>query len=80
MASKRHSYAVYIGRQLLGRIVLNEATNLALAWDPARRFLGRFEGRKNAESAIEQAEIRRRLDDPRPAFVTGLPEHFLRPR
>jgi hypothetical protein len=77
MASKRHAYSVYIGRQLLGRIVLNEGTGLALAWDhPARHFLGRFEGRKQAETAI----MRRRLDDPRPPFVTGLPEHFLRPR
>jgi hypothetical protein len=78
MASKRRSYSVYIGRQLLGRVVLNQATNLALAWDPARRFLGRFEGSKAASIAIGQAAVRRRLDDPHPEFVTGLPEHFLR--
>jgi hypothetical protein len=53
MASKRHFYSVYIGRQPLGRIVLNEATKQALAWDNTRHFLGRFEGLKAASSALE---------------------------
>jgi hypothetical protein len=83
--SRRRSFAVYDGRRLLGVLILNEATDHALAWNASRRFLGRFEGHRAAARAIGQAaEIerrslgaRRRLDDPHPPFATGLPEHFL---
>ncbi|SRR5258708_3954056 len=85
-ASTRRSYAVYYGQRLLGRFVLNESTDQALAWTAARRFIGRFEGYRAAARAIgratvterQAAEARRRLDDPQPPFATGLPEHFLR--
>jgi hypothetical protein len=85
-ASTRRSYAVYDGQQMLGRIVLNEATNQSWAWNAARQFLGRFDSYKAASRAISRAavtewqrvEARQRLDDPHPPFATGLPEHFLR--
>ena len=85
-AGARRSHVVYDGQQLLGRFIFNEATNQAVAWNAARQFLGRFGGFKAASRAISRAavtewrraEARRRLDDPTPSFVSGLPEHFLR--
>ena len=83
-ASTRRSYAVYDGQQLLGRIILNQASNQTWAWNAARQFLGRFDAYNAAARAISQAaitewqrlEARRRLDDPHPPFATGLPEHL----
>jgi hypothetical protein len=80
------AYGIYEGRQLLGRVVLDGATNQALVWIAAGRFLGRFEGDKAAAQAIDidivserkTAAALLRLGDPNPPFVTGLPEHFLR--
>jgi hypothetical protein len=83
--SRRRSYAVYDGQRALGILILNEATNQALAWNTSRQFLGRFEGHRAAARALgHDAETerkvlaaRQRLDDPNPPFATGLPEHFL---
>jgi len=82
----RRAYAVYDGRERLGRFIFNERTQQALAWDASRRFIGRFGSFKAAARAIgaaavterHAADARRRLNDPSPPFVTGLPEHFLR--
>jgi hypothetical protein len=82
----RRAYTVYDGRLWLGTLVWNERTRLALAWNASRRFVGRFGSIKDAARAIGQAagaerraaEARRRLGDPHPPFVTGLPSHFLR--
>jgi hypothetical protein len=84
-ASTRRDYSVYDGRVLLGTFVWNERTQQALAWNAARRFVGRFGSFKAAARAIgraaiterQAAEARRRLADPHPPFATGLPEHFL---
>jgi hypothetical protein len=83
--SRRRSFALYDGRRPLGVLILNEATNQALAWNASRQFLGRFGGHRAAAWAIgHDAETerkvlaaRQRLDDPYPPFATGLPEHFL---
>jgi hypothetical protein len=82
----RRAYAVYDGRVWLGTYIWNERTQQALAWKASRQFVGRFGSFRAAARAIGRAAIterqvadaRRRLDDPNPPFVTGLPEHFLR--
>jgi hypothetical protein len=56
-ASTRRPYAVYDGQQLLGRLILNEATKQALAWNASRQFLGRFDGYKAAARAISRAAV-----------------------
>lgn len=84
--STRQRFSVYDGRLWLGDFIWNEATCEALAWNASRRFVGRFGSFQTAARAIGQtaitarrvAEARRRLDDPRPAFQSGLPEHFMR--
>jgi hypothetical protein len=84
--STRREYVVYDGRRFLGCFIFNETTKQALAWNASRRFIGRIDGYRAAARAISRAVVtklqaikaRRRLDDPRPEFVTGLPEHFLR--
>jgi hypothetical protein len=78
--------AVCDGTTALGAIIWNERTRLALAWTASRKFVGRFGSYQAAARAIsrtavtarQEAEARRRLDDPNPPFVTGLPAHFLR--
>jgi len=82
---RRKFCAVYDGRVQLGVFVLNERTNVAFAWDPERRFIGRVIGLKaapeaisrNVQARISAAEARRRLNDPRPPFVSGLSGDFL---
>jgi hypothetical protein len=61
-ASRRRSYAVYDGQRLLGFLILNEATNLALAWDASRHFVGRFDGHKAGARAIGSAKDDRPLN------------------
>jgi hypothetical protein len=84
-AGARRAYAVYDGRTWLGALIWNETTQQALAWDASRRFVGRFSSIKAAADTITKAaelhvaEARRRLADLNAPFVTGLPEHFLRP-
>src|SRR5216684_4801961 len=83
--SARREYAVSVGQRLLGSFIFNEATKQALAWNARRKFIGRFVGYQAAARAISRAAIterqaedaRRRLNDPNPPFVTGLPSHFL---
>jgi hypothetical protein len=82
----RRAYSVYDGRVWLGTFIWNERTQQALAWNASRQFVGRFGSYNAAARAIgraavtswQTAEARRRLNDPNPPFVTGLPEHFLR--
>jgi hypothetical protein len=81
----RCAYSVYDGRVWLGTFIWNERTQQALAWNASRRFVGRFGSYKAAARTIGRAAIaerqaadaRRRLNDPKPPFVTGLPSHFL---
>jgi hypothetical protein len=82
----RGAFTVYDGQVLLGKFVWNKSSQQALAWDAARRFIGRFNSFRAAARAISQttraaehmADARHHLDDPNPPYVTGLPEHFLR--
>jgi hypothetical protein len=82
--STRRDYSVYDGRELLGRIVLEEATNQARAWNAAGRCLGRFNGYEAAAQAINSdaaaarrtAEALRQLAESNPPFASGLPDRF----
>jgi hypothetical protein len=84
--STKRRLSVYDGRLWLGDFVWNEKTQQAWAWDTSRRFIGEFGSYRAAARAIgrhaaaeqQAAELRHRLDDRSPPFVTGLPEHFLR--
>jgi hypothetical protein len=81
----RRSCAVYDGRDRIGVFVWNEATREALAWNAARRFIGRFGSFRAAAQAIgctaaterQSAEARRRLADPHPPFASGLSQRFM---
>jgi hypothetical protein len=81
-----HEYVVYDGQRFIGCFIFNETTKQALAWNASRRFIGRVDGYRAAARAISRAavterhavEVRRRLFDPRPEFVTGLSDRFLR--
>jgi hypothetical protein len=74
------------GQNLLGSFIQNERSGLILAWDPRRRFLGRFHSLKEAANAISEvarssAEVRKAateraleyLNRPNLEFVSGLP-------
>ena len=87
--SAARELSVYFGQQLLGTFVENERSGLVMAWDPKRRFLGRFRRSEEAAKAISEAaqaaEARKaatakaleRLNKPVVGFVSGLPAHFL---
>ena len=53
--TKRRERCVYFGQQLLGTFVENERSGLVLAWNPQRRFLGRFLDSGEAARAIGEA-------------------------
>jgi hypothetical protein len=80
VSSRRCRYDVYDGQHLLGTFVLNEATNIGLAWNRERHFLGRFVGYKRTASAISAADrtrksaakAQRRLSEP-VGFASGPP-------
>ena len=88
---KRRERTVYDGQRFLGTFIANEKSGLVLAWDPQRRFLGRFHCPLEAARAIGNAaraakarkvataEALERLNKPA-EFVTGLPDHFLQRR
>lgn len=86
--SKRREQTVYDGQRVLGTLIANEKSGLVLAWDPQRRFLGRFLDPRGAANAISEtartaearkvatAEALEKLNGP-VGFVSGLPAHFL---
>jgi hypothetical protein len=86
MATKKTAAApmtVYDGTRAIGEIqdCGRKRVRAWLGGGPARKLLGTYPDRTTAMravSAADKADALRRLDDPHPPFVTGLPAHFLR--
>jgi hypothetical protein len=83
--TNRRERCVYDGQNLLGSFIQNERSGLNLAWDPRRRFFGRFRSLKEAANAISEVassaeawkaateKALEHLNRSNPEFVSGLP-------